>query len=40
VGSQLLTDQIPLWQTRQSIQMPLRPSRIEQLFPHCIGRLE
>lgn len=40
VGSQLMTDQIPLWQTRQSIQMPLRPSRIEQLFPHCVGGLE
>jgi len=40
VGSQLMTNQIPLWQTRQSIQMPLRPCRIEQLFPHCVGRLE
>jgi penicillin G amidase len=40
VGSQLVTDQIPLWQTRQSIQMPLRVSRIQQLFPHCVGRLE
>lgn len=40
VGSQLMTDQIPLWQTRQSIQMPLRPHRIEQLFPHCVGKLE
>lgn len=40
VGSQLLTDQIPLWQTRQSIQMPLRVSRVQQLFPHHVGRLE
>jgi penicillin G amidase len=40
VGSQLMTDQIPLWHTRQSIQMPLRPSRIQQLFPHCVGELE
>ena len=40
VGSQLMSDQIPLWQTRQSIQMPLRPERIQTLFPHLIGRLE
>lgn len=40
VGSHLMTDQVPLWQTRQSIQMPLRLNRIEQLFPHCIGKLE
>lgn len=40
VGSQLLTDQIPLWQTRQTIQMPLRQNRIEQLFTYSIGGLE
>lgn len=40
VGSQLMSDQIPLWQTRQSIQMPLRPERIQELFPHHIGGLE
>lgn len=40
VGSQLMSDQIPLWQTRQSIQMPLRSVRIQELFPHRIGGLE
>ncbi|HEX4844008.1 MAG TPA: penicillin acylase family protein [Limnobacter sp.] len=40
VGSALMTDQIGLWQTRQSIQMPLRKERIEELFPHCAGKLE
>lgn len=40
VGSQLMGDQIPLWQTRQSIQMPLRPERIQALFPHRVGGLE
>lgn len=40
VGSQMLTDQLALWQTRQSIQMPLRPARVQELFPHAFGRLE
>ncbi|HEX4879648.1 MAG TPA: penicillin acylase family protein [Limnobacter sp.] len=40
VGSGLMTDQIALWQTRQSIQMPLRAARIAELFPHCAGKLE
>ncbi len=39
VGSMLMTDQVPLWQTQQSVQMPLRPERIEQLFPHVVGKL-
>lgn len=40
VGSQSMLDQIPLWQTRQSIQMPLRLSTIQDRFPHVISRLE
>ncbi|WP_370260710.1 penicillin acylase family protein [Limnobacter sp.] len=40
VGSTLMTDQIDLWQTRQSIQMPLRTTRIQELFPHWVGKLE
>lgn len=40
VGSALMTDQVGLWQSRQSIQMPLRKERIEELFPHCAGKLE
>ncbi|MDH4395322.1 MAG: penicillin acylase family protein [Limnobacter sp.] len=34
VGSQLMQDQIPLWRSRQSIQMPLRSETIDKLFPH------
>lgn len=40
VGSMLMTDQVPLWQTQQSVQMPLRAARIEQLFPHLVGKLD
>ncbi len=40
VGSMLMTDQVPLWQTQQSVQMPLRPERIPQLFPHLVGKLD
>ncbi|HEX5485250.1 MAG TPA: penicillin acylase family protein [Limnobacter sp.] len=34
VGSMLVTDQITLWQTRQSIQMPLSTEAIAAQFPH------
>lgn len=37
VGSLLVTDQINLWQTRQSVQMPLSSELIERLFPHLVS---
>ncbi|HEY1057518.1 MAG TPA: penicillin acylase family protein [Limnobacter sp.] len=40
VGSQLLVDQIPLWQAAQTIQMPLLPQTVHALFTHCVGTLE
>jgi penicillin amidase len=36
VGSQMMQDQIPLWRSRQSIQMPLRDDTIERLFMHQV----
>lgn len=34
VGSQLMQDQIPLWRSRQTIQLPLRDETILKLFNH------
>lgn len=36
VGSQLMQDQIPLWRSQQTIQMPLRDEAIHELFDLCV----